>query len=66
MRYFINIQKWSENAAIDLFYFSSFDESWKGSPEPLEPEKHWGLFYEDRTPKKVINALYSELIPADI
>ncbi|MDG1100163.1 MAG: glycosyl hydrolase family 17 protein [Saprospiraceae bacterium] len=43
MRYFINIQKWSENAAIDLFYFSSFDESWKVGTEG-EVGAYWGLW----------------------
>jgi len=43
MRYFINIQKWSENAAIDLFYFSSFDESWKVGTEG-DVGAYWGLW----------------------
>ncbi|MFT5078564.1 MAG: glucan 1,3-beta-glucosidase, partial [Patiriisocius sp.] len=29
MKYFINTQAWSAKANIDVFYFSSFDESWK-------------------------------------
>ncbi|MFT6441425.1 MAG: exo-beta-1,3-glucanase (GH17 family) [Salibacteraceae bacterium] len=64
--YYNQLAHWCKEESILTFVFEAFDESWKGSPEPLEPEKHWGLFYEDRTPKKVINALYSELIPADI
>ena len=43
MRYFINIQKWSENAAIDLFYFFSFDESWKVGTEG-DVGAYWGLW----------------------
>ena len=43
MRYFINIQKWSENAAIDLFCFSSFDESWKVGTEG-DVGAYWGLW----------------------
>lgn len=43
---------------IEMFYFSSFDEAWKGSPEPNEPEKHWGLFTVDRKPKKVMQGLF--------
>ena len=42
---------WTEEEKILAFVFEAFDEPWKGSPDPLEPEKHWGLFYLDRTPK---------------
>ena len=33
MKYFINTQEWSANDNIDIFYFSSFDESWKVGAE---------------------------------
>ena len=33
--------------------FEAFDEPWKGSPDPNEPEKHWGLYTEQRKPKLV-------------
>lgn len=49
--YFEKLMNWVEKENILTFYFEAFDESWKGSPEPLEPEKHWGLFKTDRTPK---------------
>lgn len=29
MKYFIDTQAWSEKQKVDIFYFSSFDESWK-------------------------------------
>ena len=29
LKYFINAQKWSKEEDIEMFYFSSFDESWK-------------------------------------
>lgn len=45
------IASWSKNNHIQMFLFEAFDESWKGSDNPLEPEKHWGIFNEDRTPK---------------
>ena len=45
--YYEKIMNWAEKENILTF----FDESWKGSTEPLEPEKHWGLFKIDRTPK---------------
>lgn len=49
--YFEKLMEWVEKENIMIFFFEAFDESWKGSPEPLEPEKHWGLFRIDRTPK---------------
>ncbi len=29
MKYFVSSQEWAKNNAIELFHFSSFDESWK-------------------------------------
>lgn len=52
--YVSELLKWSEKENIPTFVFEAFDETWKGSPEPLEPEKHWGLYKVDRTPKLVI------------
>lgn len=43
MKYFINTQLWSKEANIDIFYFSSFDESWKVGPEG-EVGAHWGIW----------------------
>ncbi len=38
-----------------MFFFEAFDEPWKGDPDdPLGAEKHWGVFFVDRTPKQVI------------
>ncbi len=56
-KYFENLMKWTEEENILTFFFEAFDEAWKGSPEPLEPEKHWGLFKIDRTPKLVMKQL---------
>jgi exo-beta-1,3-glucanase (GH17 family) len=39
-----------------VYYFEAFDENWKGSSDPLEPEKHWGLYRADRTPKLALAA----------
>ena len=47
---------WSEANRILTFVFEAFDEPWKGSPDPMEPEKHWGLFTVDRQPKLVMAA----------
>ena len=42
---------WSREHRVLTFVFEAFDESWKGSPDPSEPEKHWGLYTVDRRPK---------------
>jgi len=52
--YYQDLVKWSEKEGIMTFVFEAFDEPWKGSPEALEPEKHWGLFTVDRKPKKAV------------
>ena len=52
--YYKNLVEWSEKEGIMTFIFEAFDEPWKGSPEALEPEKHWGLFTVDRKPKKAL------------
>ena len=43
MRYFINVQKWSKEADVEMFYFSSFDESWKVGTEG-DVGAYWGLW----------------------
>jgi len=63
-RYYEQLIEWATSEDILTFVFEAFDEPWKGSPDPLEPEKHWGLFRLDRTPKLVMQDLYAELIPA--
>ena len=57
--YYEDLVEWTTQENILTFVFEAFDEDWKGSPEPNEPEKHWGLFYIDRTPKLVMQELYS-------
>ena len=52
---------WCEKENILTFVFEAFDELWKGSQEPMEPEKHWGLFTVDRKPKKVMQELFATL-----
>ncbi len=52
--YFEKLMDWVEKERILTFFFEAFDETWKGSPESLEPEKHWGLFKIDRSPKLVM------------
>ncbi|MFQ3182840.1 MAG: glucan 1,3-beta-glucosidase [Polaribacter sp.] len=43
MKYFINAQAWSVKDNIELFYFSSFDESWKVGDEGVVGA-YWGLW----------------------
>jgi len=43
MKYFINSALWSEDEDIEIFYFSSFDESWKVSSEG-EVGAYWGVW----------------------
>jgi exo-beta-1,3-glucanase (GH17 family) len=43
MKYFINSQLWSKEENIEMFYFASFDESWKVGPEG-EVGAHWGIW----------------------
>lgn len=52
------LMDWSRETGILVFVFEAFDEAWKGSPDPLEPEKHWGLFTEERLPKPVMLELF--------
>ncbi|MGB1756406.1 MAG: glycosyl hydrolase family 17 protein [Pseudomonadales bacterium] len=54
-QYFEALMQWSERAQVLIYYFEAFDENWKGSAHPLEPEKHWGLYRADRTPKLALS-----------
>lgn len=56
--YFHELEKWTEREGVLTFVFEAFDEAWKGSAEEMEPEKHWGLFYSNRKPKKVMQPFY--------
>ncbi|TBN04035.1 glycosyl hydrolase [Hyunsoonleella flava] len=50
MKYFINTQLWSQEEGIDIFYFSSFDESWKVGSEG-DVGAYWGLWDKNEKPK---------------
>lgn len=43
LKYFINAQKWSKEEDIEMFYFSSFDESWKIGAEG-DVGAFWGIW----------------------
>jgi exo-beta-1,3-glucanase (GH17 family) len=46
LKYFINAQNWSNDENIEMFYFSSFDESWKVGSEG-DVGAFWGLWNKD-------------------
>jgi exo-beta-1,3-glucanase (GH17 family) len=46
LKYFMNTQKWSVEDDIEVFYFSSFDESWKVGAEG-DVGAYWGLWDKD-------------------
>jgi exo-beta-1,3-glucanase (GH17 family) len=50
-RYLEELQRWASEQGVLVYVFEAFDENWKGSDHPLEPEKHWGLYRADRRPK---------------
>jgi exo-beta-1,3-glucanase (GH17 family) len=45
---------WAADEQILVYLFEAFDENWKGSDHPLEPEKHWGIYRADRQPKLML------------
>lgn len=51
MKYFINTQLWSQEDDIEIFYFSSFDESWKVGAEG-DVGAFWGLWDKNEKLKK--------------
>ena len=54
-RYYNEINDWAMQTNTTVFFFEAFDEPWKGNPDnPLGAEKHWGLFFADRSPKLVM------------
>ncbi len=50
MKYFINAQMWSAKENIEMFYFSSFDESWKVGAEG-DVGAYWGIWDKDENLK---------------
>ncbi len=56
--FFNQYDPWVNENNVISFYFTSFDEQWKGGFDGDNPmdkaEKHWGLYFSDRTPKKVM------------
>ncbi|MEZ4827770.1 MAG: MFS transporter [Bacteroidia bacterium] len=52
MKYFIDAQHWAKTAGVEMFYFSSFDESWKVRQEG-EVGARWGIWDKDENLKYV-------------
>lgn len=52
--YYQQLLAWSIDNQVTTFFFEAFDEPWKGSADADEPEKHWGLYYVDRSPKLAV------------
>jgi exo-beta-1,3-glucanase (GH17 family) len=46
IKYFINTYNWGDEEDIDIFYFSSFDETWKIDAEG-DVGAYWGLWDKD-------------------
>jgi len=46
IKYFINAYQWAEEEAIEIFYFSSFDETWKVDAEG-DVGAYWGIWDKD-------------------
>lgn len=59
--YYESLMEWSAKNKVLTFLFEAFDEKWKGSSDPMEPEKHWGVFTSNRTPKLVMQAGRTQL-----
>ncbi len=54
-RYYRELYDWATDANMTVFFFEAFDEPWKGNPANADgAEKHWGIFFVDRTPKLVM------------
>ena len=53
VRYFLNTQHWAQTENIEIFYFSSFDESWKVGAEG-DVGAFWGLWDKDEQLKYTV------------
>ena len=53
--YYNDLKKWAEQNNVTVFFFEAFDEPWKGNENiPDAAEKNWGIYFEDRSPKLVL------------
>jgi exo-beta-1,3-glucanase (GH17 family) len=53
--YYTDLKAWAIENNISVFFFEAFDEPWKGESDELDAaEKNWGIYFENRTPKLVL------------
>jgi len=52
IKYFVDTFQWADQEGIEVFYFSSFDETWKVDAEG-DVGAYWGLWDKDGQPKYV-------------
>lgn len=52
VKYFIDTYRWAQEDGIEIFWFSSFDETWKVEAEG-DVGAYWGLWDQDGKPKYV-------------
>ena len=56
--FFQAYNQWVLDQGVLSFYFSSFDENWKGGYDGISPmqkaEKHWGIYSASRQPKAAL------------
>jgi len=52
IKYFIDTYRWADEDGIEIFYFSSFDETWKVDAEG-DVGAYWGLWDKDGNAKYV-------------
>ncbi|MCS4432759.1 MFS transporter [Aquiflexum gelatinilyticum] len=52
MKYFINANNWSQQEKVDMYYFSSFDESWKIHHEG-DVGQRWGIWDKNENLKYI-------------
>jgi exo-beta-1,3-glucanase (GH17 family) len=58
LRYYRELRQLGAETNTTFFFFEAFDEPWKGDPDqPFGAEKHWGLFFVDRSPKLAIREM---------
>ena len=50
IKYFVDTHLWAEEDGVEIFWFSSFDETWKVDAEG-DVGAYWGLWDKDGNPK---------------
>jgi exo-beta-1,3-glucanase (GH17 family) len=56
--YYEGLMGWCRDQKVSCFFFEAFDEQWKSTANPSDPENHFGLFALDGSAKY---ALWSEV-----